>query len=219
MKKKTLDPRSGSGMTEGELLITDEDGRGGASIRNRHFQSVVIIAFTGIQWLVSKMSIDSANEVGTPSLGVRLSTAGSIISLVCAVHCALTPLALLALPLLAAQYGGALEAVVGSVFSPSAEWVFWGVVVVVAGGGVLVTYPLHRDRRPVTLTMAGFLTLLLARLVVGEGSSLELAGDLIGASFIAWGGFVNRSLCRCHPCHARDKKTEDSQPVIVSPGP
>lgn len=165
------------------------------------------------------MSIASVHGAGTSSLGVRLSTAGSIISLVCAVHCALTPLALLVLPLLAAQYGGVLEAVVGSVFSPSAEWVFWGVIVVVAGGGVLVTYPLHRDRRPATLTMAGFLALLLVRFVAGEGSSLELAGDLIGASFIAWGGFVNRSLCRCHPCHARDDKTESPEPVPVSPGP
>ena len=152
------------------------------------------------------------------TLGARLSSAGSIISLMCAVHCALTPLALLALPLLAVQYGVAFESVMGSVFSPSAEWVFWGVIVVIAGGGVLVTYPVHRDRRPAMLTMAGFLTLLSVRLVVGEGSSLELAGDLIGASLIAWGGFVNRSLCRCHPCHERDDKTEASQPLPASTG-
>ena len=152
------------------------------------------------------------------SLSVRLSTVGSIISLACAVHCALTPLVLLALPLLAAQYGGALEAVVGSVFSPATEWVFLCAIVVIAGGGVLVTYPVHRDRRPATLTMAGFLTLLSVRLVVGEGSSLELAGDLIGASLIAWGSFVNRSLCRCHPCHDRDDKTEASQPFPASTG-
>lgn len=164
------------------------------------------------------MSIASANGFGTSSLGVRLSTVGSIISLVCAVHCALAPLALLALPLLAAQYGGAFEAVVGSVFSPSAEWVFWGIVVVIAGGGVLVTYPLHRDRRPAMFTMAGFLTLLSVRLVVGEDSNLEIAGDLIGASLIAWGSFMNRSLCRCHPCHARDDKTDAPEPHTVSTG-
>lgn len=164
------------------------------------------------------MSIASANGFGMSSLSVRLSTVGSIISLACAVHCALTPLVLLALPLLAAQYGGALEAVVGSVFSPATEWVFLCAIVVIAGGGVLVTYPVHRDRRPATLTMAGFLTLLSVRLVVGEGSSLELAGDLIGASLIAWGSFVNRSLCRCHPCHDRDDKTEASQPFPASTG-
>ncbi len=152
------------------------------------------------------------------TLGVRLSSAGSIISLVCAVHCALTPLALLALPLLAAQYGVGVEGVVGSVFSDSTEWVFLGVIVVIAGGGVLVTYPVHRDRRPATLTMAGFLMLLLVRLFVVEGSSLELTGGLIGASLIAWGGFVNRSLCRCHVCHKHDGKTEAPELFPASTG-
>ena len=159
------------------------------------------------------------NGFGMSSLGVKLSTVGSIISLACAVHCALTPLALLVLPLLAAQYGGAFGAVVGSVFSDSAEWVFWGVIVVVAGGGVLVTYPIHRDRRPAMLTMAGFFILLAVRLFGEQDSSLEFTGDLIGASLVAWGGFVNRSLCRCHVCHERDDKTEAPEPVPVSTGP
>ena len=135
------------------------------------------------------------------TIGVRLSKAGSMISLVCAVHCALTPLALLALPLLAAQYGGAFEGVFGAVFSHSFEWVFLGVIVVVAGFGVLATYPLHGDRRPALFTVAGFLTLLSVRLFVEPGTSLEISGDLIGASIIAWGGFLNRSLCHCHGCH------------------
>ncbi len=151
-------------------------------------------------------------------LGVRLSRAGSIISLVCVVHCALTPLALLVVPLLAAQYGGAFEDVVSSVFSDSTEWVLLGVILMIAGGGVLVTYPVHRDRRPATLTMAGFLLLLSMRLVAGEGSSLELTGNLIGASLIAWGSFMNRSLCRCHPCHARDEKTKAPEPLAASTG-
>ncbi len=151
-------------------------------------------------------------------LGVRLSRAGSILSLVCVVHCALTPLALLVVPLLAAQYGGAFEDVVSSVFSDSTEWVLLGVILVIAGGGVLVTYPVHRDRRPATLTMAGFLLLLSMRLVAGEGSSLELTGNLIGASLIAWGSFMNRSLCRCHPCQARDDKTKAPKPLAASTG-
>lgn len=151
-------------------------------------------------------------------LGVRLSRAGSILSLVCVVHCALTPLALLVVPLLAAQYGGVFEDVVSSVFSDSTEWVLLGVILVIAGSGVLVTYPVHRDRRPATLTMAGFLLLLSMRLVAGEGSSLELTGNLIGASLIAWGSFMNRSLCRCHPCHARDDKTKAPKPFAASTG-
>ncbi len=135
------------------------------------------------------------------TLGVRLSKAGSMISLVCAVHCALTPLALLAIPLLAAQYGGAFEGVFGAVFSHSFEWVFLGVIVVIAGFGVLATYPVHGDRRPALLTITGFLVLLSTRLFAEPGTSLEISGDLIGASIIAWGGFLNRSLCHCHGCH------------------
>ena len=144
------------------------------------------------------------------TLGVRLSKAGSMISLVCAVHCALTPLALLALPLLAAQYGGALEGIFGAVFSHSFEWVFLGVIVVVAGFGVLATYPVHSDRRPATLTVLGFFILLLVRLFVETGTSLEISGDLIGASIIAWGGFLNRSLCRCHGCHDAEDEVSDA---------
>jgi len=140
------------------------------------------------------------------TLGVKLSKAGSMISLVCAVHCALTPLALLALPLLAAQYGGVFEGLFGTVFSHSFEWVFLGVIVVVAGFGVLVTYPVHGDRRPALLTVAGFFLLLGVRLFVEPGTSLEVCGDLIGASIIAWGGFLNRSLCHCHGCHEEVKE-------------
>jgi len=151
------------------------------------------------------------------TLGSRLSVTGSFISLVCAVHCALTPLALLALPLLAAQYGGVLEGVLNLVFSPSADWAFLGVVVVIAGFGVLATYPVHRDRRPALLTIAGFLMLLSVRLFV-ENSSLELAGSLLGASIIAWGGLMNRLLCRCPTCHERDDTTETATPLPASTG-
>ena len=156
------------------------------------------------------------------TLGSRLSKAGSVISLVCAVHCALTPLVLLALPLLAAQYGGALEGIFGAVFSHSFEWVFLGVIVVVAGFGVLATYPVHSDWRPATLTVFGFFILLFVRFFIETGTSLEISGDLIGASIIAWGGFLNRSLCHCNGCHDKDEESDvfvgagKSRPVPVS---
>lgn len=152
------------------------------------------------------------------NVGVRLSKAGSMISLVCAVHCALTPFALLALPLLAAQYGGAVEAGFGMVFSHSFEWVFLGVIVVIAGFGVLATYPVHGDGRPAILTMTGFLMLLSVRLFVEEGSTLEITGDLLGASIIAWGGFLNRSLCRCRACHEDTTAHGEPSPMPASTG-
>ena len=156
------------------------------------------------------------------TIGVKLSKAGSMISLVCAVHCALTPLALLALPLLAAQYGGVFEGVFGTVFSHSFEWVFLGVIVVIAGFGVLATYPVHGNRRPAMLTLMGFLTLLSVRILVEPGTSVEISGDLLGASMIAWGGFLNRSLCHCHGCHEDDEPAGfaeggEPRPVPASP--
>ena len=155
------------------------------------------------------------------TLGVRLSKAGSMISLVCAVHCALTPLVLLALPLLAAQHGGALESIFGTLFSHSFEWVFLGIIVVIAGFGVLATYPVHGDRRPAMLTVTGFFILLAVRIFVEQGSSLEITGDLLGASIIAWGGFLNRSLCHCHGCHddgsGEFREEVDVSSVSVSP--
>ncbi len=150
------------------------------------------------------------------ALGARLSRAGSLISLVCAVHCALTPVAVLALPLLAAQYGGALAGPFDAVFSHSAEWVFLGVIVVIAGFGVLVTYPVHGDRRPAVLTVVGFVMLLTVRVFVEQGSTAEITGDLIGASSIAWGGWVNRALCRCHGCHEGDDVDGDPRPIPAS---
>ena len=156
------------------------------------------------------------------TLGVKLSKAGPMISLVCAVHCALTPLALLALPLLAVQYGGVFESLFGIIFSHSFEWVFLGLIVVVAGFGVLVTYPVHGDRRPAILSVMGFFILLAVRIFVEPGTSLEISGDLMGASIIAWGGVLNRSLCQCHGCHNDNEEEifaegEESNSVATSP--
>ena len=146
------------------------------------------------------------------------SKAGSIISLVCAVHCALTPVVLLVLPLLAAQYGGTIDVAFGAVFSHSFEWVLLGVIVVIAGFGVLATYPMHGDGRPVALTVIGFLTLLSVRLWGEYGSTLEITGDVLGASIIAWGGFLNRSLCRCQDCHEDDETGGEPSPIPASAG-
>ncbi len=154
-------------------------------------------------------------------VGVKLSRAGSIISLVCAVHCALTPVAVLALPLLAAQYGGVLAGSFGAVFSHATDWVFLGVIVVIAGFGVLATYPVHGDRRPAVLTVAGFVILLLVRVFLEPASTGEIAGDLLGASSIAWGGWMNRALCRCHGCHEQplryDNGEENGDQPVPSP--
>ena len=164
------------------------------------------------------VSKDEERKVRVTVAGGSFSKAGSIISLVCAVHCALTPLVLLVVPLLAAQYGGAIGVAFGAVFSHSFEWVFLGVIVVIAGFGVLATYPMHGDGRPAALTVIGFLTLLSVRLWGEYGSTLEITGDVLGASIIAWGGFLNRSLCRCQGCHEDGAAGGQPRPIPASAG-
>ena len=161
---------------------------------------------------------DEERRVRVTVAGGRFSKAGSIISLVCAVHCALTPLVVLVLPLLAAQHGGAIDVAFGVVFSHSSEWVLLGVIVVIAGFGVLATYPVHGDGRPVALTVIGFVTLLSVRLWGEHGSTLEITGDVLGASIIAWGGFLNRSLCRCQVCYEDDETGGEPSAIPVSTG-
>jgi len=69
------------------------------------------------------------------------------------------------------------------------------------------------------LTVVGFFILLATRIFVEPGTSLEISGDLVGASIIAWGGFLNRSLCHCHGCHDEDDDgviPEGREPSSVS---
>ena len=111
-----------------------------------------------------------------------------------------------------------MDVAFGAVFSHSFEWVLLGVIVVIAGFGVLATYPVHGDVRPAALTVIGFLTLLSVRLWGEYGSTLEITGDVLGASIIAWGGFLNRSLCRCQDCHEDDETGGEPSPIPVSAG-
>lgn len=129
------------------------------------------------------------------TFGPKLSKAGSIASLVCAVHCAVTPLALLALPVIAAHSWDGLDGILGAFLTETTEWVFLAVIAFLAGFGLLATYPRHRDIRPTILTILGLFVLAVSHLWVEAGSGKEIFLDVLGASLIAWAGFWNRRLC------------------------
>ena len=157
------------------------------------------------------------------TLGVTLSKAGSITSLICAIHCALTPLALLALPVMAAHSSGELDVILGAFLAKTTEWVFLGVIGLLAGFGLLATYPVHRDPRPAYLSGFGLLLLIMSHLWLGPESAGEIVLDVLGASLIAWAGFWNRRLCQCLGCHTHEKNEElphSSLPPVadLSPG-
>ena len=137
-------------------------------------------------------------------LGIKLSKAGSITSLVCAVHCALTPLAILALPVIAAHSWDGLDGILGAFMAKTTEWVFVGVIGVLAGFGLLATYPLHRDVRPTILTILGLSILTVSHLWIESGGTTEITMDVAGASVIAVAGFWNRRLCHKLGCHTHN---------------
>lgn len=142
------------------------------------------------------------------TFGPKLSKAGSIASLICAVHCAVTPLALLALPVIAAHSWDGLDGVLGIFWAEMTEWVFLAVIVLLAGFGLLATYPRHRDIRPTIVTVIGIFILLVSHLWVEAGSLNEIVLDVLGASFIAWAGFWNRRLCHHLGCHTHEHSHE-----------
>ena len=90
-------------------------------------------------WNLVGFVLNVSNYMKT--LGITLSKAGSITSLICAIHCALTPLALLALPVMAAHSSGGLDVILGAFLAKTTEWVFLGVIGLLAGFGLLATLP------------------------------------------------------------------------------
>jgi len=148
------------------------------------------------------------------TLGPKLSKAGSIASLICAVHCAVTPLALLALPVIAAHSWDGLDGILGVFWAETTEWIFLGVIAILAGFGVLATYPRHWDFRPTILTVLGLFVLTVSHLWVEAGSGKEISLDVLGASLIAWAGFWNRRLCHHLGCHSHENAHEAASSKI-----
>ncbi len=165
--------------------------------------------------------VPSANNT-MKTFGPTLSKAGSIASLVCAIHCALTPLALLALPVIAAHSWDGLDVLLGGFLADTTEWFFVAVIAVLAGFGLLATYPLHRDIRPAYLTAAGLFLLVAAHIWMVPSSFGEIAFDVTGASLIAIAGFWNRRLCHCLGCHTHESAAETSSSgfeQVIDPSP
>lgn len=139
------------------------------------------------------------------TLGNRLSQVGSCASLACAIHCALTPIVILALPVLTTHVSSKWYAVLSSILGETTEWLLLGVICLFGGFGLLTTYSIHQDKRPGYLSALGLLLLLLARLTTNHFSTEEITLDVLGASLIAWAGFWNRRLCQCSNCKGNIK--------------
>jgi hypothetical protein len=126
----------------------------------------------------------------TATTGGRLDRAGVVASLVCALHCALTPMLIGLLPL----------AGLGLLADERTEWVFIAAAFVIGALSLLPSYA-RRHRRPLPLVVftLGAGLILGVRLVGGEESKFEIPAVAGGALLIAAAHLVNHRLCLACP--------------------
>ena len=119
-----------------------------------------------------------------------LDRAGMSASLACAVHCAVFPLVLAALPALGLAW-------------LDAEWVDWTMVLLAAGialrahrGG----FTMHRRCLPAGVAVVGLVTIVTTMCLL-KGNASQHYMQASGAVVVASSHFLNRHLCRtCTVC-------------------
>jgi hypothetical protein len=125
----------------------------------------------------------------TKQLISRIDKAGMIASLVCAVHCILSPSLMVAIQL----HG------VGQALSEDAEWLFVGVSIMLGMLSFLPSYiRFHRRSSALTTFAVGAGIIFLGRLIAPFGH-VEAVLVVMGALMIAVAHIINRLLCRSCP--------------------
>jgi hypothetical protein len=118
-----------------------------------------------------------------------LERAATWLSLACAVHCLLMPLAISAMPLLGAS--GRLADL-----GPGTEMGLSVLVVASAGAGIIWGYRRHRDARVVLATGAGLLIYLVGHAYEDSWPGMVLA--VLGALTLAASSFLSTRLSHVH---------------------
>lgn len=124
----------------------------------------------------------------------RLDRAGSTTSVLCALHCALSPLVLPLLPLTASRLIG-----------PTLEWGFVAVALLLGVSSLTHSYrAIHRDRKAIMLFGLGFSVLMAVRILEPDGPT-ESAIVFCATTLIVSAHLLNLRLgrsatgCSC-PC-------------------
>jgi hypothetical protein len=105
-----------------------------------------------------------------------------VLSVLCAVHCVVTPLLLLAAPFVASHE-----------FEEHMRLLLGGLAIVAVGAGTLT----HRSWRAVPFLLAG-LSLLVGVQLLGSHGSAELAFSLLAAASLIAAHVINTLSCRRH---------------------
>ncbi len=133
------------------------------------------------------------NKIQAGNRKSRLDKVGFFLSVLCAVHCASTPLLVAILPLLGTEL----------LHNPTLELALVGTTVVIAGGVLLKDYlQVHKNIAPLLLLLAGFGAKLLGLFVFGQ--RYEPVVITSGAAFIILAYIVNwrmrathQTTCKC----------------------
>ena len=113
-----------------------------------------------------------------------LERAATWLSLACAAHCLIVPVAVTVMPLLGASFASNL--------SEGVEHALTGLVVASALGGVFWGYRRHRDLKVVLATAAGLVVYLIGHVL--EGSITGLTLGVLGALVLASSSFLSARL-------------------------
>jgi len=139
------------------------------------------------------------------TLSVALSKAASFASLACIIHCAMTPLALLAFPFMTASFLGEFNTFFEALFSETIEWLTLIVMGLLSGLSLVIAYPVHRDARPMYWSIVGFGLFTVPIFWNIHGGIEEVMWEIFGACLITFASFKNRWLCHCPTCHIEER--------------
>jgi len=115
---------------------------------------------------------------------------GQALSVLCVIHCALTPVVLLVAPAMAGLLGNAHPVLLALVLA-TAAWAF------------IPGYRHHGQRAPMLLGLGGITLLALGTFVFHATLALDIAFSVAGAGLMLTAHWKNRAAHRhCHACAA-----------------
>jgi hypothetical protein len=131
----------------------------------------------------------------------RSGRIGAFLAIACAIHCALTPIAITILPLAGLSF----------LSSHWAEFIMLGLGIGFGGYGVAKGYFSHGDRRPIILVVFGAILIVCGLFLVGE--SLEPLFVPAGAILLGAAQVVNMRISK--PCD--HEHPEPSTAILANP--
>ena len=134
---------------------------------------------------------------------LNLDQVGMTASLICAVHCAIMPIVLTALPLIG----------LGFLAHAATEWTLIGLSLALGISSLCLGFRQHRRRRALIVLAVGFAMLAAGRIAEAhESGNLGVGLVVLGGLLVAGAHGINRRLCHacrvCHPLSNHDSHRE-----------